>query len=1104
MFQIITRLLILLVILSGNLIQSYSQTSNTKGYPFFNYRIIGYNNHLRNYFTSKSRISLLPFRNIKELSLFESPNFYIENSQFYLSGIEATGNYFVLDGMRISDASSFPFRSISNFGILSSESSIQFGNSLGGLMVIQTPEPEKKLSWNIETVTSSPLYSLGNHMIEGSISGPINVLNFKNNLVPQFYLSTNLSTTKDYFPSWAPHYVVSEKILEDLESTPIRLNGSSIAQNVEFVTEDEIEKKRFRNNAGRQAMNTFVKLNIPLDSSNGLALGSYIQINQGRIFTFENALFNERRNPKQTNRNFDNFLRISHVSKPDEKEATRLQVQLNYASYYSRTEDPRHKNDLFNYSYLGKFESTRTPLYVAGTDTVSGLTVSNLLNSYQESSMVFSSDTINPLLAKYNEELLIISGLKPKTTSDFLTNGGLLNGSASINKLTTYGLWNIPGAVVDHYGYSQYNHYRISVDGSTELYKKGPKPKFHSYMHVFDYGILFMQTVEKSWEIKPYQLWTYMRNLTNNHLTELDLDNPVFIIGGTRYTYEEYLLCKDTDCPFNLAIDTIFYERKYQANEQNYFDRSLREKLGLQTNNNDLIDIDELSPETFSLDMFRADELTSPSNDFVDYYGYAYSGEKLKGKNTHFDFFTMKDANGNFTRTSPAYKPLYAASYFQYQFINRWLGLKVGLRLDWFDANQPVLKDKYSLYDIRSKDETPGSLNPNGNHPVNIGSDYAVYVDDFNNPNEILGYRDGKIWYDANGNELNNPFPIAESSTSGSITPYLVNSADDITSSNFDPNGSFQDYRPVFNLLPNLMLDIKLGKTTNIFINYNSSTQNPQTFNKFLGNQYYYLTGNINVLINNPALKPMRVDKISGGMKQKFHRRVTGEINYYVTFVKNLIFVDKVIYAYPNNYFTYSNMASSQINYGITTSVHYSNVEKLGLISSIIYTRQFIDGGPYTNTAGHIINTNILFKFGSGKNYRGFTTKGGNQPLKNISISFFNHFRTSGQLMGAKNLPDFDIAEMKINKLFVFSKNKLPLNVYVWVQNLFNSGNIFEVYDDTGLPNDDGFLTSPAGQAAIVSAVSPTSYVDLYEIKMNNPSFYDMPRIVRIGATLNF
>ena len=114
--------------------------------------------------------------------------------------------------------------------------------------------------------------------------------------------------------------------------------------------------------------------------------------------------------------------------------------------------------------------------------------------------------------------------------------------------------------------------------------------------------------------------------------------------------------------------------------------------------------------------------------------------------------------------------------------------LNVGLRVDRYDANSKVLKDPYSLYAIRGAGDVSTLNGLDYMHPENIGNNYAVYVDDMDNPSSIAGYRNGDIWYDANGVEVSNPELIAQASNTGYITPYLVNSEDDIKSEDFWKN----------------------------------------------------------------------------------------------------------------------------------------------------------------------------------------------------------------------------------------------------------------------------------------------------------------------------
>ena len=45
--------------------------------------------------------------------------------------------------------------------------------------------------------------------------------------------------------------------------------------------------------------------------------------------------------------------------------------------------------------------------------------------------------------------------------------------------------------------------------------------------------------------------------------------------------------------------------------------------------------------------------------------------------------------------------------------------------------------------------------------PDNIGEDYAVYVDAYDNATTVVGFRDGDTWFNAAGTEVQDPDILA-------------------------------------------------------------------------------------------------------------------------------------------------------------------------------------------------------------------------------------------------------------------------------------------------------------------------------------------------------
>jgi len=100
--------------------------------------------------------------------------------------------------------------------------------------------------------------------------------------------------------------------------------------------------------------------------------------------------------------------------------------------------------------------------------------------------------------------------------------------------------------------------------------------------------------------------------------------------------------------------------------------------------------------------------------------------------------------------------------------------------------------------------------------------------------------------------------------------------------------------------------------------------------------------------------------------------------------------------------------------------------------------------------------------------------------------------------------------DMRVNKSFDITWGEgedlksASMNLYLQVQNLLNTQNLVTVYQYTGNADDDGYLNSAVGVNDTQNQVDPTSFSDLYSLKLNNPNNYTRPRTVRIGVTLDF
>jgi hypothetical protein len=180
------------------------------------------------------------------------------------------------------------------------------------------------------------------------------------------------------------------------------------------------------------------------------------------------------------------------------------------------------------------------------------------------------------------------------------------------------------------------------------------------------------------------------------------------------------------------------------------------------------------------------------------------------------------------------------------------------------------------------------------------------------------------------------------------------------------------------------------------------------------------------------------------------------------------------------------------------------------------------------------LQSTVDFRFGEGKEYNGPRWFGKNF-LENSGVNFVflansgtpysrssaftqdgafgiaNRPQLKGSLNGSRLPFQFRI-NMRIDKSFAIKVGKkddengrvLDLQVYCLVQNLLDARNVVGVYRATGNADDDGFLAAATSQGTIAGTVDPISFADLYTAKINDPNNFARPRIIRIGAILNF
>ncbi len=1084
-----------------------------------------------------------------------------EGGGLNIKGSRGDATEYIVDGVRVSGSLKLPQDAIEQLEVITGGVDPKYGDATGGFISITTRGPSKDYNGSIELASSEFLDPYGYNLATLFLTGPI-VTQYKGTdsawAKLGFFIAGELELEADPDPSAIGNYKLKDDIRDDIIANPLRpsVSGQGFNKNNEFLTFNDFEEIDARQNVSNRGLaltsRVDYRINKTMNLSVGLTYRNFFSHDYVRTF----ALFNPENNPTTNQNTYRGFVRFTQrfpERKAQEGETPSLlgnayySIQLDYTKFTSKRVDEDHGTNPFNYGHIGSFNTLRAPVYLYGVDEATGFNAWTLAG-FQDTLVQYTPGTSNPELANYTQQFFDQSAIPPNSLFDIQLGSGLLNGDAFVNSTSIYSLW--WGAGVPFSSYFTQEDDQIGLNFNAALDLKSRNRSGSVSKHSIEFGFEFQQRIERFYQVAPIGLWTLARQLANRHIQTLDTDNPILVVGGQEYSYEEFLA---SGLEFG-QFDTIRYDRLFIADDQSYFDQALRDRLnemGYNVGQLDFINTDNLPLDALSLDLFSADELLNNGNAFVFYNGYDYLGNKLSSQPSFNDFFTERDENGNLTRPIGAFRPVYTAGYIQDRFNFNDIVFRVGVRVDRFDANRSVLQDKYSLYDIYSAGEADGSLNPNGAHPSNIGSDYAVYVDDFNSPSPvILGYRDEDTWFNADGEEVSDPNSIALSSSSGVITPYLVNPDANIKDEDFDPNTSFRDYVPQINIMPRVAFSFPISKETNrealFFAHYDILTQRPPGGTSATPYDYYFLQENVNNVFDNPDLRPERTIDYQIGFQQQLNEVSVIKISAFYRELRDMIQIISVPFAYPVQYTTYGNIDFGTVK-GLT--ITYDLAKRTNnLKMSTSYTLQFADGTGSSSTsqlnlvgAGQPnLRAIIPLSYDSRHNFKvvldyRFEDPNGAQPswmdFVGLNLTFNSRsgepytrqqnatptaqfgVAARSDLEGAINgsrLPWHFRADARLDKSWAMQVGKeskertINLNAYLWVQNLFDNRNIIAVYAFSGNPTDDGYLASSFGQEAIEGQVNAESFIDLYTMKMQNPNNYSIPRRIRLGIGIDF
>lgn len=1061
------------------------------------------------------------------------------NGNTQIRGARSEGTVYFIDGVKVRGDLSLPQAAIAQTEVITGGLPAQYGDALGGVISTTTRGPSSQYFGNAEFLTSAPFDDADYNLAAFTLGGPLfkNWKNERSQNIVGFLFSSEFLYQVEPRPvsSDLPYIQLNADTLASLQARPVQINasGTSVINRAELIDERSLSDISARPNSWNNELRLNGNVQVRTGLYTTLTLGGRFNYSNDKLTNYLSHVFNYENNRDNIRTDWTAFLRFQQQFPTGDDKNSLIKnafymIQMDYTRNSSESFDRRYGDDFFKYGYTGQYDVRSERAYAYGTDTTSGLPGWRFVG-LRDTAVVYTPSNINRTLTNYVSTYYDLAdefqNLDTRTINDLLGNGLPVNGN---NPSSVYGLWTNVGAIQGGYGKSRNSQFRVTASTNFDI-------KDHSLIVGFEYE----QRSDRSYSLAAAGLWNQMRLLQNLPNQQLDLANPMPV-------YDDQ----------GVFQDTIEYNFLYSANDASQFSESVRRALGLDPFGTDQINIDNLDPELFSLDMFSADELVSPNARYVSYFGYDYTGRILDQQPTINDFFTETDGNGRFTRPIGAFQPIYIAGYIQDQFTFNDLTFNVGVRVDRFDLNQSVLRDPYILYPYYTVSDLAASpiADRVGNIPAGVGGDYAVYVNsfDYNSSSlQIVGFRSGDNWFDADGQPLADPADLAEAA-GGGIKPFLIDPSAS-TSSDDDqvvrglPAESFKDYDPQTVVMPRIAFNFPITDEALFIAHYDLLAQRPsQGISRLNPFNYLDLANRQNPgVIANPDLLPQKTTEYELGFKQALTDKSALKISAFYRELRDLLQAVNFAEAFPLAYVAYGNRDFGTVK-GFTLEYELRRTNNIKLDAN--YTLQFADGTGSSANSGvnlaqngqpnlryilpldydnrHQITVRLDFRYSSGPNYNGpvwwnsrvlenfginitcnalsgrpFTKRDNPFPLTSSASA---SAQVEGQINGSR-LPWQVTFDARINKIFRFKKgSRSTFEVYLQILNLLDTRNIVNVYPFTGSPDDDGYLVSPEAQSQLSSQTDAQSYIDLYNRRLVSPFNFSLPRRLRLGVAYNF
>ena len=1080
-------------------------------------------------------------------------------------GSRQDGTYFYIDGIKVRGSANLPKSALEEVSVITGGVPANYGDVTGGIISVTTRGPSSIYFGSMEVVSSGfyingadpdgydgkvlGLDKFGYNLVEGMLSGPLwmqrDSTGKKTKPRLGFLVSANYTDQLDGRPLAGGGYRIKKEVRDELLNNPLRPTSSGFGtfHNALFLRQNDFEKVPWRMNARNTTISAQGKIDVNTGPTVNVQFGGSLNYSKGNNYSYGGSLLNFQNFGFSESLDYRVYGKLSQrFNNEREGSSSKIRsamynIMVDYSKSKSDTYDPKHMYNIFNYGHVGKFTTTRRPSYAFNPNTQT-----YVHDGFKDVEVAFEASETNAALASITTQYYDIYNGLPlghyENLFQIQQGNALRNGDSP---QSVYGIWSNIGSPYNYFGKSENDQFRVTGAGSLNIGD-----------HNISLGFEFEQRIDRGWGSGtttgggtngPIGIWSIARQLANFHIRELDLNSGVVSDSGSfkAITYDRL----NSGNAFQDGSG-LYGGQEFDDN-QSFFDYNLRGKLGLNPAGDDYVDIDQYDPNLYSFDMFSPDELLNGGNSFVSYYGYDHTGKKVSGATDINSYFEDYDDNGNFKRFVGSFQPVYIAGYIMDKFAFKDIVFNVGVRVDVFDANQPVLKDPYLFFNARTVKEAKAlklddpSLYSWVVIPESMGDDYIVYVNDVNNPNSINGFRSEANWFNASGTTIEDPKVIKGAA---GIAPWLLNPQQETPD-----RSAFEDYKAQVNIMPRIAFSFPISEEASFFAHYDVLTKRPTSGFRFDPFDYQFIQSR-SAIIDNANLKPETTVDYELGFQQVLSRTSSIKISAFYREQRNNVQLINVFEAYPATYKTYGNRDFGTVK-GMTISYDLRQTGNIRMTAN--YTLQFADGtGSDATSMGALINAGIPnlrnifpysfdqrhafavtfdYRYGEGGDYNG-PKIGDFNIFENTGLNIFTNIYSGSPYSAQTFITDEGIGNLNAGISGTLNGSRLPwsyrmdlqldrtiniemggkndkkkvtfLNIYIRATNLLNQFNQLSVYRATGNWDDDGYLAAAASQTSIQNQTDEQSFRDYYTMKVQNAFNISSPRTIRLGIKFDF